>query len=53
MSKNVEKCKSQGGMHAKGGRMLKLMGRSFPFYYKWHAKKKRYNLLNFFKKCKY
>jgi hypothetical protein len=45
MSRNVKKCKNQGGMHAKGGRMQKLMERSFPFYYKWHAKKNRVQLI--------
>jgi hypothetical protein len=45
MSKNVEKCKNQDGMHAKGGRLLKLMGRSFPFYYKCCAKNYRVQLI--------
>jgi hypothetical protein len=47
MSRNVKKCKNQGGMHAKGGRMQKLMERSFPFITNGMQKKEGCNLLIF------
>jgi hypothetical protein len=50
MSRNVKKCKNQGGMHAKGGRMQKLMERSFPFITNGMQKKEGCNLLIFKKK---